>query len=125
MKGVCMNHLIQSKAFVIWRIVYASLLLLISLPFICVPGDEIGSEPGYWYLVYGILPSVIILLLIKMRSKHALSLAVAHDFLVLVGFIYYLAILRGNYLGLFFMLPLAAFVLEGFVLVIVWCRHKR
>lgn len=105
--------------------VYSCLLLLISLPFICAANNEIGSEPGYWYLAYGVLPSVIILLLIKIKSKRAWLLAVAHDFLVLVGFICYLVILRGNYLGLFFMLPLTAFVLEGIVLVIIWWMHKR
>lgn len=120
-----MNDFRLSKAFVIWRMVYASLLLLISLPFICVANNEIGSEPGYWYLAYGVLPSASILLLIRTKSKHASSLVVAHDLLVLVGFMYFLAILRGNYLGLFFMLPLTAFVLEGIVLVIIWWMHKR
>ncbi|MHB1459219.1 MAG: hypothetical protein ACYC0V_20105, partial [Armatimonadota bacterium] len=85
-----MNHLVQSRAFVIWRMVYASLLLLISLPFIFVKSDDVGPQPGYWYLTYGVLPSVIILLLIKMKSKHASSLVVAHDLLVFAAFVYFL-----------------------------------
>ena len=103
----------------IWHWVYGIILALLALPNVVLGDSCVGSQPGWCLLIFGVVPSVGVLVLARVKPEIAYRFALGHDLLLLGGFVVLWAS-STNYLGLILMSPLGGFVIEGLVLLVAF-----
>lgn len=112
-----------AKWLVTWRWIYGCLLALGVFPFLIWGNREVGAEPGWYLLLFGVVPTVVVLVLSRVLPRQVCQVALIHDCALLALLIVLLATLP-NYLGLVFLSPLAPFIVEGLVLLCVLGSRK-
>lgn len=106
-----------SRRFLIWRMLYGSLIGLLSISWIALNDIDTGGQPGWYMLILGFIPTVLVLVSAKVIKNSVYAFALTHDFILLALLIVSLFILP-NYLALILLSPLYVFIIEGFVLMI-------
>lgn len=121
-RQVSLSNYANSRAFNLWRWLYAVIVLIWTVPFFIVHSLDWGMEVAYYNLFFGVMPAAIFLLLKYWRPNIAFWFAYAYDVFVFLVFVIALVGLP-NYMGLFILLPLVGFVCEGIFLTIVLVRR--
>ncbi len=107
----------------IWRGLI-TLLLAVLVYGMFQPNLDVGTEPAWWYLLCGLLPSVVVVALLIWRPVVGFKAAIVHDVFIAVGFAalaLFLVLSRNSFFGLVLLLWLAVFPLEGLFL---WVRGR-
>lgn len=107
----------------IWR-ACVTLLLAVMVYGMFQPNTDVGVEPAWWYLLFGLLPSAVVLALLVWRRAAGIKAAVIHDALIAVGLaLLALSLLLDPHgvLALVLLAWLGVFPVEGFVL---WFRSR-
>jgi len=108
----------SSRGFIIWRTIYMIMLLMIFFLFFIRGIAELGLEPGFYLLLFGVLPSAIFMLMLKLHLKQSIVFAYLYDCFVLIGFVL-LAFVLPNYLGLIILSPLLGYVVEWLIVTLL------
>jgi hypothetical protein len=105
-----------SRRFLGWRAVYGLVLLALALPFLIGPADpDVGREPGWYLLILGVVPTAVVLALVRSKPGWARRAAFAHDLLLMALFVFLLFALP-NYFAFIFLCPLVGFLGEGLIM---------
>ncbi len=98
----------------IWRYVCGVTLGILSVLFFVVKG-ELGPEPGWYLLLLGVAPTIIVVIVSRLRNKFCVLCALVHD-ASLFCLLAVLLLALPNYLALVALSPLAVFLIEGLFL---------
>ena len=102
-------------SYLIWRILYTGLLIWFGAFYLFDPRNELGSEPGYFLLLCGVLPSIVLIPLAWYWPLVARKCALIYGYLILLGALVLVATAEG-FLWLLVAIPLLGFPIESIVL---------
>lgn len=101
--------------YLIWRILYTGFIIWCSTFYFFDTRNELGSEPGYFLLIFGALPSIILIPLTRYRPLVARKCALIYGYLMLLAALVLLSIAEG-FLWLLVSIPFLGFPIESIVL---------
>ncbi|NLN75784.1 MAG: hypothetical protein GX139_05700 [Armatimonadetes bacterium] len=103
-------------SYLIWRILYTGLLTWYASAFLYNPRNEFGPEPGYFLLLVGALPSLVLIPLTWYWPFVARKCALIYGYLLLLGTLVLLVTAEG-FLWLLVAIPLLGFpTIESIIL---------
>lgn len=102
--------------FVGWHILYTAVLAWWAGLFLLGPfPQDLGREPGYWTLYFGVIPSALVLALAFLRPTIGYCLVLCYGAFIALATIA-IPIIGGNAFGLIVVFPMWPFILEaGFI----------
>lgn len=102
------------RKFVGWHVFYTAVLTAWGLLFV-INNQDFGSEPGYWVLALGALPSLAMLGVGCIRPAAGYVMGLVYGAIVAVG-VAILVVTTPNMLWMVVSFPLFAFIVEAVVL---------
>ena len=115
-------------AYLTWRYVYTVVLLVWGLWLLHpIPQNEIGPQPAWFTIIFGVLPTILFLVLAYIRPSLAQTCVIAHGSLILaiaLTLLFTLGSTPDKLMSIIIGAPLFGFIAEGTVVVVFRARDK-
>lgn len=109
------------RKFVGWHVFYSFILIAFGLLFLVADDNCVGREPGYWFLGFGGVPSLTLLVVGLLRPMTAYKAAMLYGAVMAIG-AGFLAATTPNAMWVALLFPLFGFIAEAAVIIWRWRR---
>ena len=106
-----LNVILLTRSFIIYRILYLVLLTIISVKIIRFPDHDLGKEPGFVILIFGVIPIVVFIICSLFKYRYTYYIVLGYDCFLWIVLLLFLLLLP-NYMGLLLFIPFGSFLLE-------------